>query len=151
MDIVSSKTRSRMMSGIRNRNTAPELLLRKRLHGKGYRYRLHSRYLPGRPDLVLERFKTVIFVNGCFWHGHECHLFKWPKTRPEFWRTKILGNRERDKRNVLECQKAEYRTMIVWECALKEKPVSDLDFVATQVEKFLVSDRESGEIPSVAS
>ena len=149
MDVVSEKTRSRMMSGIRSHNTAPELVLRKCLHKKGYRYRLHSRHLPGCPDLVLEKFKTIIFVNGCFWHAHQCHLFKWPATRPEFWRTKILGNRERDARNILACHLKGYRTLVVWECALKGKSADEQEQVVMQVAAFLNSKSEAGQIPPV--
>src|SRR3954470_16295918 len=88
-DVVSSGVRSRMMAGIRGTNTAPEMILRRALHAEGFRYRLHDRRLPGKPDMVFPRHHAVIFAHGCFWHGHDCHLFKWPSTRPEFWQTKI--------------------------------------------------------------
>lgn len=84
-DIVSSATRSRMMSGIRGRNTKPEIVIRSLLHRLGFRFRLHVRELPGNPDIVLPRHHAVVFVHGCFWHGHDCPLFKWPETRPDFW------------------------------------------------------------------
>ena len=96
VDIVDSATRSRMMSGIRGRNTKPEVLIRSLLHRQGFRFRLDARDLPGRPDIVLPRYRAVVLVHGCFWHGHDCHLFKWPQTRPEFWREKIGRNRSND-------------------------------------------------------
>src|SRR5690606_16975078 len=99
-DIVSPKTRSRMMSGIRGKNTRPELILRSALHRKGFRFRLHRKDLPGRPDMIFPQYRAVLFVHGCFWHGHNCHLFKWPSTREEFWREKIAGNIKRDKRQI---------------------------------------------------
>src|SRR5690349_2323893 len=100
MDLVDKQTRSRMMSGIRGRDTQPELLIRKSLHKQGFRYRLHYKDLPGKPDLVFPAYKAIILINGCFWHGHQCHLFKWPATRREFWKTKITANQTRDARNL---------------------------------------------------
>jgi DNA mismatch endonuclease (patch repair protein) len=117
-DVVDPATRSRMMSGIRGKNTKPELLIRKALHARGFRYRLHCD-LPGKPDICLPKYRAVIFVHGCFWHGHSCHLFKWPKTRPEFWREKIRRNRTIDEAVFLVLQNAGWRVAIVWECALK--------------------------------
>ncbi len=107
-----------MMSGIRGKNTRPELQLRSALHRLGFRFRIHAK-LPGKPDLVLAKYRAVIFVHGCFWHGHNCHLFKWPSSRPEFWRTKIEGNRARDQvvHSLLEADG--WRILTVWECALK--------------------------------
>lgn len=85
-DVVDSATRSRMMSCIRGKDTRPEMVIRRGLHKSGFRFRLHDKSMPGKPDLVLKKYNAVIFINGCFWHKHECRLFKWPKTRPEFWR-----------------------------------------------------------------
>lgn len=121
-DIVNSATRSRMMSGIRAKNTKPELLLRSMLHRKGYRFRLHAQHLLGTPDLVLAKYSAVIFVHGCFWHGHECPAFKWPKTREAFWREKITRNRTNDKQVVETLIAAGWRVAVVWECALKKRP-----------------------------
>ena len=117
-DVVDPATRSRMMSGIRGKNTKPELLIRKALHARGFRYRLHCD-LPGKPDICLPKHRAVIFVHGCFWHGHECHLFKWPATRPEFWRAKIGRNREVDRDAQAELFAAGWRVAELWECALK--------------------------------
>jgi DNA mismatch endonuclease (patch repair protein) len=107
------------MAAIRGSDTKPELLIRKLLHRHGFRYRLHDRKLTGKPDLVFPKFHAVIFVNGCFWHGHDCPLFHWPGTREEFWREKIGGNLRRDLRNEAELRTAGWRTGLIWECALK--------------------------------
>lgn len=118
-DIVDPKVRSRMMSGIKAGNTKPEVLVRKELHARGYRFRLHRKDLPGSPDIVLPKFKAVIFVNGCFWHGHRCRLFKWPRTRPEFWRDKITTNIHRDRRKMAELRSMGWRVCVLWECELR--------------------------------
>lgn len=119
VDIVSRSKRSQMMSGIRGKNTKPELLIRKALHARGFRYRLHDPKLPGKPDVVFRKLNAVIFVNGCFWHGHDCHLFKWPKTRPQFWRTKITTNKAKDGKCHKALRDGGWRILTVWECALK--------------------------------
>jgi DNA mismatch endonuclease (patch repair protein) len=128
-DIVDKVTRSRMMSGIGGKDTAPELLIRRELHARGFRYRLHSPALPGKPDLSFPMYKAVIQVNGCFWHRHQCHLFKWPKTRREFWQAKLGANADRDSRNVADLEVLGWRVLTVWECALKGKtrrPISEV-------------------------
>jgi DNA mismatch endonuclease (patch repair protein) len=107
-----------MMSGIRYKDTKPELQIRKGLHAAGYRYRLRGK-LPGKPDLVFAGRKAVLFVNGCFWHGHDCHLFRTPATRPEFWQDKILSNVARDARSIDLLHDGGWRVGTVWECALK--------------------------------
>lgn len=107
------------MAGIGPRNTKPEMMIRRGLHAMGYRYRLHDRALPGRPDLVFPSRRAVIFVHGCFWHGHACGLFRWPATRPEFWRAKISGNVARDARVRMQVTEAGWRVLDVWECALR--------------------------------
>jgi DNA mismatch endonuclease (patch repair protein) len=119
VDIVDAATRSRMMSGIRGRNTKPEILIRSLLHRRGFRFRLDARDLAGRPDIVLPRYHAVIFVHGCFWHGHDCHLFKWPQTRAEFWRDKIGRNRANDAKAQAALLDAGWRVATVWECALR--------------------------------
>ena len=122
VDIVDKETRSRMMSGIRAKNTKPELLLRGMLHRQGFRYRLHNRGLPGTPDMVLAKYKAVIFVHGCFWHGHECPAFKWPKTREAFWREKITRNQANDRKAMESLIGTGWRLAVIWECALKKEP-----------------------------
>ncbi|KZB73158.1 very short patch repair endonuclease [Thalassospira sp. MCCC 1A01148] len=122
MDIVDSKTRSRMMSGIRSRNTKPEVLLRKALHAVGYRYRLNVRLLPGSPDIVLPKWRVVIFVHGCFWHRHpDCKKATTPATNTDFWNKKFEANTRRDKTAIEELHKLGWRTAIVWECAIGSK------------------------------
>ena len=118
-----------MMSGIRGTDTIPELMLRKGLHALGFRYKLHDRNLPGKPDLVFPKYNAVLFANVCFWHAHDCHLFKWPKSREDFWRKKIGGNRERDKKIAAQLREKEWRILRVWECALKGRTKIDLGSV----------------------
>lgn len=107
------------MAAIKGSHTKPELLIRKALYANGLRYRLHVKNLPGRPDLVFPRHRAVVFVNGCFWHRHDCHLFKWPSTRQDFWREKIDRNVANDERAISALVAAGWRVGIVWECALK--------------------------------
>ena len=122
VDIVSPQKRSEMMAGIKGKNTKPELVVRRLLHAEGFRFRLHRKDLPGRPDIVLPRFKTAIFVNGCFWHGHgNCALYRPPLTRTEFWSEKISGNRARDARKLTELTDLGWQAVVVWECAIKGK------------------------------
>jgi DNA mismatch endonuclease, patch repair protein len=120
-DVVSKKKRSEMMSGIKGKDTRPEMQIRSAIHKLGFRYKLYDKTLPGKPDLVFPKYNAVIFIHGCFWHLHDCHLFKWPSTRPEFWREKINGNRERDKKIVKSLKEKDWRIMTIWECALKGK------------------------------
>lgn len=129
-----------MMSGIRGTDTKPELIIRKGLHALGWRYRLHDRRLPGSPDLVFRPLKAVIFVNGCFWHGHDCHLFKWPKSRPEFWREKISGNIRRDYRVRDQLLEQGWRICVVHECMLKGRERMDPAEVILKCEAFLRGD-----------
>lgn len=109
-----------MMSGIRGKNTIPELFLRKALHAQGFRYRLGGAGLPGRPDLVFPARRTVVFVHGCFWHRHTCEYFKWPKSNPAFWRNKIDGNALRDGNTKKELLRQGWRVLTVWECELRK-------------------------------
>lgn len=119
VDVVDSATRSRMMAGIRGRNTKPEVALRSGLHRLGLRFSLRSK-LPGKPDIVLPRHRTAVFFHGCFWHGHEgCPLFKLPGTRTDFWRAKIEGNRARDARVLVELAVLGWRVAVVRECAIR--------------------------------
>ncbi len=108
-----------MMAGIGGKNTAPELIMRRELHALGFRYRVYNPSLPGKPDLAFARYKAVIQVNGCFWHRHNCHLFKWPGTRRSFWEQKLNDTAARDVRNLAELEKLGWRVLTVWECALK--------------------------------
>jgi len=148
-DVVDSITRSRMMSGIRGTNTRPELLIRRGLHCRGFRYRLHDRKLPGKPDMAFAAFRSVIFVNGCFWHGHECHLFKWPATREEFWRQKICRNRDKDRENREALRSAGWRILTIWECAMKGRYRRSIDNVHNLAAEWLRSGVGDSEISNL--
>ena len=137
VDIVNSKTRSRMMSGIGTANTKPEITVRKLLFAQGFRYRLHRKDLPGKPDLVLPKYEVAVFVHGCFWHCHECHLFKWPKSNATFWRKKILGNRQRDARNVKELRALGWDVMTVWECAVRNRSAIQLESLGAKMARWI--------------
>jgi len=120
-DVHSKKIRSYNMSQIKGKNTKPEVLLRKELFKKGFRYRIHDKKLIGKPDIVLPKYRTVIFVHGCFWHGHEgCRYYVIPKTRTEWWQNKISGNVERDAKAVTALKGLGWRVLTVWECELKK-------------------------------
>ncbi|MDZ7694755.1 MAG: DNA mismatch endonuclease Vsr [Balneolaceae bacterium] len=119
-DVHEPETRSYNMSQIQGKDTKPEMLVRKFLHSNGFRYRLHANDLPGKPDLVLPKYNSVIFVHGCFWHAHEdCKYFKIPKTRTEWWKDKLYGNKERDERNIEELEEDGWNVIVVWGCELK--------------------------------
>ena len=121
-DVHDKVTRSYNMSRIKGTNTKPEMLVRKFLFSKGFRYRINDKKLPGKPDIVLPKYKTVIFVNGCFWHGHEnCKYFKLPKTRTEWWKEKIEKNIENDLNKHSQLYELGYRVLIIWECEIKSK------------------------------
>lgn len=107
------------MSRIRGKNTKPEMVVRRGLHALGFRYRLHDTQLPGKPDLVLPKYRAVIFVHGCFWHGHDCVLFKWPSTRAEWWRAKIERTREKDAETIAALRESGWRVLEIWECSMK--------------------------------
>jgi DNA mismatch endonuclease (patch repair protein) len=119
MDVHSPERRSKNMQAVRSKNTNPEIVVRKLIFAKGLRFRLHDKTLPGTPDIVLAKYRAVIFVHGCFWHGHNCHLFKSPATRPDFWREKLDSNRDRDTLHRAALREAGWRVLVVWECALK--------------------------------
>lgn len=138
-DIVDQAVRSRIMSSIRSKNTKPEMIVRRGLHARGFRFRLHDRRLPGSPDLVFPRHRAVIQVNGCFWHGHDCHLFKWPASRPDFWRRKINANRQRDAKQIDRLLEARWRVLVIWECAFKGRTRRPVTVVLDEAEKWLKS------------
>ena len=120
MDNHTSSARSYNMSHIRSTDTKPEEQVRKYLFSKGFRYRKNDRKLPGKPDIVLSKYRTVIFVNGCFWHHHNCRYFVWPKSNVQFWREKIDRNEERDRKNIRELQEMGWKVIVIWECELKK-------------------------------
>jgi len=149
-DIVDPATRSRMMSGIRSENTKPEMLVRKALHKIGFRYRLHDSRIPGKPDLVFPKYHAVLFVNGCFWHGHDCPLFRMPETRNEFWKDKIRKNLERDTVVRKRLEDLGWRLGIVWECSLKGKKRIGTEEIVRRIVAWLGSDTKEFEIRGVA-
>lgn len=145
-DVLTTAQRRLNMSRIRGRDTKPELLLRRGLHALGFRYSLHRRDLPGCPDIVFPRFRAVVFVHGCFWHGHDCPMFKLPATRTEFWASKIAGNRERDA-SVLKCLSAKgWRTLTFWECTLRGPARRPVDEILNCVAAWLISDSACSSI-----
>jgi len=135
-----------MMSGIQGKNTKPELIIRFGLHKRGFRYRLHDKSLPGKPDIVLPKYNAIVLVNGCFWHGHDCHLFKLPVTRRGFWRTKINTNRNRDLNNLGKCRRAGWRVLTIWECALKGKSATEIASVLDRIAHWLQSEGKTKTI-----
>lgn len=134
IDTRTPTQRSHIMRSVGTKNTGPELQLRKMLHHAGYRYRLHGKMLPGRPDLVFPGRRKVIFVHGCFWHGHDCFKGRAPKSKGEYWKPKLAANQQRDARNMGDLRKLGWDSLVVWQCELKE-PVA----VLQRVEKFLRS------------
>lgn len=121
MDVHNKETRSYNMSRIKGRKTKPEEIVAKYLFSQGFRYRRNVKKLPGTPDIVLKKYKTVIFVNGCFWHMHEgCKYFVWPKDNSEFWKNKLLANKERDEKEKKEIEELGWKVIVVWECQLKK-------------------------------
>ncbi len=130
MDIFSKKKRSQIMSKILGKDTTPEIVIRKLLFSCGYRYRKNVSSLPGKPDIVLPKYKTGIFINGCFWHGHDnCYDFKLPSTRTEYWDNKIKNNKLRDKRNIKELKKMGFLVLVIWQCSLRNKKAREKTFV----------------------
>ena len=145
-DVVDAATRSRMMAGIRSKGTTPEVLIRKALHARGFRFRLDSRGLPGRPDVVLSRWKVAIFVHGCFWHWHGCHLSKMPASNTPFWKSKLAANQERDLLAQLTLISAGWRTVTIWECALRGKAA--LERLPQLMDQLAVWIRDQAEHPA---
>lgn len=146
MDVHDRPTRSYNMSRVRGKDTKPEMQIRRICHGLGFRYRLHRKDLPGRPDLVFPRFKSVILINGCFWHGHACELFKVPATRAGFWSEKIAGNMARDRYNVEQLINLGWRVLTVWECALKGRGRLTNDEITEHLRSWLYSTSERGQL-----
>ncbi len=136
-DVLTPEQRRLNMSRIRGKDTKPEMLLRRGLHARGLRFRLHRKDMPGTPDMVFSRYRAVILVHGCFWHGHDCPLFKLPATRREFWQSKIEGNRARDARDIASLTASGWRTLIVWECALKGPARRPADLVLSEITDWL--------------
>lgn len=148
MDIVNKQTRSRYMAGIKSKDTSPEVRIRKELHRRGYRYRLHSGKLTGKPDVVLKKHRAVILVNGCFWHMHGCKLFKLPQTRTEFWKEKLESNVRRDQRNQVLLNEEGWRVFVIWECGIKSKKQLVVEQAVDVFEAWLDTDGMKGQYPA---
>lgn len=146
VDVHDKQTRSRNMAAVRSKDTQPELIIRRILHRSGFRFRLHRKDIAGKPDIVLPKLRVVIFVNGCFWHGHDCHLFKLPATRAAFWLEKISGNRIRDEANLASLHVAGWRTCTVWECAVLGKLRLTSLSLQTELTEWLSSEDHSKSI-----
>jgi len=120
-DIFDNTKRSEIMAAIKGQNTKPELTVRKTLHSLGFRYRLYDEKLAGKPDIVLKKYSVAVFVNGCFWHGHNCKKGKLPTSNIDFWKEKITKNKNRDRKNIVLLEKAGWKVFVLWQCELKEK------------------------------
>jgi len=144
MDRVDKATRSRMMAAVKSKDTAVEIEIRRRVFSLGFRYRLHDFDMPGKPDLVFPRHRAVVFVNGCFWHNHDCRFGALPLTRRHWWRRKLEGNRKRDEAVLWQLHKEGWRTIVVWECSFRvtngDRSMA-LDGIAWRIGRFLVSRR----------
>ena len=146
-DVVDKATRSRMMAGIRGKDTKPEIFLRKELHALGFRFRLHAKDIAGKPDIVFPKYHALIMVHGCFWHGHNCRCFKFPSTNMEFWQKKIGENQTRDRKHSIAQLEAGWRYLIIWECAVRgHLKDSQNKNVVNLAAKWLVDNQPCAEI-----
>lgn len=148
-DIVDASTRSRMMSGIRSKDTRHEIEIRKRLFALGFRFRIHDSRLPGKPDIVLPRYKAIIFIHGCFWHAHDCILFKMPSTRTRFWAKKLSVNKGKDRLNIEALRLLGWRVLTIWECSFRgtgKNRDRELDKVINKTVRWLMSIKNRKEI-----
>lgn len=145
-DTVDSATRSRIMAAIPSKNTKPELLVRRELFRRGFRYTLHKKGMPGSPDLLFRKYHAVIFVNGCFWHGHGCGTVKLPASNSAFWKQKIIRNRKRDDRSIAKLLDSGWRVMTVWECAFNRRHGWDISVIGQQLTDWLQSKKIQASI-----
>ena len=151
VDVHSPPARKRNMEAIRHKDTKPEMLIRRGLHARGFRYRLHDNRLPGKPDLVFPKYRAAVFVHGCFWHRHDCPLFKWPATRRQFWKKKLTRNLERDAEIVEIVRSEGWRVFTIWECSLKGTGRLPVDQVLDRTERWLRSGKPAGDIREMVS
>lgn len=151
-DVVDAATRSRMMAGIQSKNTKPETIIRKGLHARGFRYSLHPKNLPGKPDIVMPKWRVAIFVHGCFWHKHGCRLSKTPTTNTEFWITKLVANQRRDEYVKHQLAAAGWRTATVWECATRgQSALNHLPYLLDRLAIWIRDQAASSTIEITAS
>lgn len=142
MDTVDKITRSKIMGSVRQRNTGPEVLLRKALHRLGFRYRLNDKKLPGSPDIVLSRYRAVIFVHGCFWHRHGCKKTTTPSTRKKFWEAKFRANINRDSQNIKDLKKTGWKVVVIWECEIGKNMVGTLKRIVSKLGRDKAHDKK---------
>ena len=148
--MLTPEQRRMVMSRIRGKDTKLEMTIRRGLHAQGLRYRIHKVGIPGKPDMVLAKYHTVLFTHGCFWHGHGCSLFKWPRTRVAFWKNKINRSKERDQETLVALEKQGWRVLVIWECALKGRQKKELADVLTSARNFILKgEKPFGEIKEV--
>ncbi|MDE0150585.1 MAG: DNA mismatch endonuclease Vsr [Rhodospirillaceae bacterium] len=145
-DTVDPITRSRMMASVRSRDTGPEVAIRKALHRRGFRYRTNDPKLPGRPDIVFPKYRAAVLIHGCFWHGHDCSLFRLPATRREFWAKKLQQNRERDEKVRLALSETGWRCLTVWECALRGPEKRDFIALIEEVIRWVTTGKTAYEL-----
>lgn len=148
MDNLSREKRSRIMASIKAKDTMPETVIRKALHRRGFRYKLHDSGLPGKPDIVLPRYKAIVEINGCFWHGHNCYLFRLPSTRQSFWLAKIIRNKERGSINHKSLESVGWRVLVIWECAIAGKSRVPLDDLVVEISDWILQGKGSEQIPA---
>ena len=148
-DIVTPEVRSKMMARIKGHNTKIEVSLRKLLFAKGFRYRINVRTLPGRPDLVFPKYRAVIMINGCFWHGHECKLFRLPTSNRQFWEKKISKNRENDLMVLNKLKYEKWRVLTIWECSIRGQNRLGFPIVSELTSDWIKSGKDSDEIKGV--
>jgi DNA mismatch endonuclease (patch repair protein) len=134
------------MSRVHGKDTKPELLIRKSLHSMGFRYRLYVNSLPGKPDIVFPKYQAIVQFNGCFWHGHNCYLFNWPKTNTDFWYAKISNNIKRDKTNLLKLNQLGWRVLVIWGCSLKGRKRIPIDILINEVSDWLRNGKDNNEL-----
>ncbi|MHB1516340.1 MAG: very short patch repair endonuclease [Acidiferrobacteraceae bacterium] len=145
-DVVDRGTRSHMMAGIRGKNTRPEMAVRRGLFARGFRYRLHVAGLSGRPDMVLAKYRAAVFVHGCFWHGHDCPLFRLPASNRPFWAAKIRRNRARDREVLQDLAQTGWRTLVIWECSFRGGGEKALDRVCRRAAGWLASPSRKAQV-----
>ncbi|MGE0281638.1 MAG: very short patch repair endonuclease [Rhizobiaceae bacterium] len=146
MDTISKERRSWVMARIRSKDTGPEIQIRRGLHALGFRFRLHSSRFPGKPDLVLPKYRAVVFVHGCYWHGHDCGEAKLPASNQDYWSPKIARTRARDQRHLESVAAAGWRSLTIWECALRGKRRRSVETVVGEAARWITEDRSSAVI-----
>ena len=145
-DKFSPSIRSQIMARIKNKNTKIELLVRKALYSRGFRYRIHVGDFAGKPDLAFKKYNALVFIHGCFWHGHDCSLFRLPKTNTEFWEKKIQRNKEKDMQNTLINLSKGLRQLVVWECSIRGKDNDSFQKVIQKIESWILSNRKEMQV-----